>query len=160
MKIALYGVSRAGKDYLLERVVQSLLAQNITAIHIKGSATLNELAQQEYGISLKSTNEAQKHILREHFIDLVQQKSQEYDVIFVDGHYAFIDGDDFNIVFTEADKYCYDHFFYLDTLSEMILQFSRQFPKNKLDLSIQLDEISAWKQFEIIKLVLHFTSRL
>ena len=149
MKIALYGVSRAGKDYLLERVVQSLLAQNITAIHIKGSATLNELAQQEYGISLKSTNEAQKHILREHFIDLVQQKSQEYDVIFVDGHYAFIDGDDFNIVFTEADKYCYDHFFYLDTLSEMILQFSRQFPKNKLDLSIQLDEISAWKQFEI-----------
>ena len=71
MKIALYGVSRAGKDYLLERVVQSLLAQNITATHIKGSATLNELAQQEYGVSLKLTNEAQKHILRKHFIDLV-----------------------------------------------------------------------------------------
>lgn len=149
MKIALYGVSRAGKDYLLEKLVQAFLLQGIAAVHIKGSATLNQLAQQEYGISLKAASEEQKHILREHFIDFVQQQSQQYDVVFVDGHYAFMNGDDFNIVFTDADKHCYDHFFYLDTLSEMILQFSRQFPKNELDSTIQLDEITKWKQFEI-----------
>lgn len=55
MKIAVYGVSRSGKDYLLERVVTHLSTQGISAIHIKGSATLNELSQQQYGIPLKKS---------------------------------------------------------------------------------------------------------
>lgn len=152
MKIAIYGVSRSGKDYLLERVVAHLMAQGVSAVHIKGSSTLNELAYREYGISLKETSEEKRTVLRNLFIDIVQEKSLFYDVVFVDGHYAFIDNTSFNTVFTDADKYCYDHFFYLDTLTEKIIEFSRKNPRQQQDLTIQANEIDAWKSFEIKEL--------
>ena len=125
MKIAVYGVSRSGKDYLLERVVTHLSTQGISAIHIKGSATLNELSQQQYGIPLKKIDDEKRTILRQQFIEIVEKSALTYEVVFVDGHYAFIDDGRFYTVLTEADKYCYDHFFYLDTLTEKIIKFSR-----------------------------------
>ncbi|AIZ79737.1 haloacid dehalogenase-like hydrolase [Actinobacillus equuli] len=149
MKIAVYGVSRSGKDYLLERVVAHLTAQGISAVHIKGSATLNELSNQEYGIPLKQADEEKRTVLRNHFIDIVEKTSLTHDVVFVDGHYAFIDETGFNTVFTKADKYCYDHFFYLDTLTKKIVEFSRNDPRRPQDLTIQTDKIAAWKCFEI-----------
>lgn len=149
MKIAVYGVSRAGKDYLLERVVTHLLTLGISAIHIKGSATLNELSHQQYGISLKQADEAKRTILRQQFIEIVEKSALTHEVVFVDGHYAFIGDDGFYTVLTEADKYCYDHFFYLDTLTEKIIEFSRANPKTSQDLTIQASKIAAWKQFEI-----------
>lgn len=149
MKIAIYGVSRSGKDYLLERVVHHLNGQGVSAIHIKGSATLNELSNQLYDVSLKQTDEQQRTILRRKFIDIVNECAKSYDVVFVDGHYAFIDKTGFNIVLTDADKYCYDHFFYLDTLTENIVEFSRKYPRQPQDLTIQADEIDKWKRFEI-----------
>lgn len=149
MKIAIYGVSRSGKDYLIERVVTHLTTQGISAVHIKGSATLNELSNQEYGIPLKQADEEKRTVLRNHFIDIVEKASLVHDVVFVDGHYAFIDGAGFNTVLTDADKYCYDHFFYLDTLTEKIVEFSRSSPRQPQDLTIQADEIDAWKRFEI-----------
>ena len=153
MKIAIYGVSRSGKDYLLERVVAHLIAQGISAVHIKGSATLNELSYQKYGVPLKETNEEKRMILRKLFIDIVENASLNYDVVFVDGHYAFInDTGGFNTVFTDADRYCYNHFFYLDTLSEKIVEFSRKNPRQPQDLTIQAAEIDAWKSFEIKEL--------
>lgn len=145
----MYGVSRSGKDYLLERVVTHLSTQGISAIHIKGSATLNELSQQQYGIPLKKIDEEKRTILRQQFIEIVEKSALTYEVVFVDGHYAFIDDGRFYTVLTEADKYCYDHFFYLDTLTEKIIEFSRVNPKTSQDLSIQTNEIDAWKQFEI-----------
>ncbi|WP_312266916.1 haloacid dehalogenase-like hydrolase [Neisseria sp.] len=149
MKIAVYGVSRSGKDYLLDRSVAYLNTQGISAVHIKGSATLNKLSNQEYGIPLKHADEEKRTVLRKHFIDIVEKTALVHDVVFVDGHYAFMGDDGFYTVFTDADKYCYDHFFYLDTLTEKIIEFSRANPKTPQDLSIQPDEIDAWKLFEI-----------
>ncbi|HDR1799011.1 AAA family ATPase [Pasteurella multocida] len=148
MKIAIYGVSRSGKDYLIERVVEYLKTQNISALHIKGSATLNALSKQKYGMQFKDINEEQKIVLREKFIKEVDESTLYHDVVFVDGHYAFITENGFDIVFTEADKYCYDHFFYLDTLTEKIIEFSRANPKTKLDLNISFNAINRWKNFE------------
>ncbi|MDO4431569.1 MAG: haloacid dehalogenase-like hydrolase [Lonepinella koalarum] len=149
MKIVIYGVSRSGKDYLLEKLIHHLNTQNISAFHIKGSTTLNELSNQLYGISLKQASEQQRTILRQKFIDVVDEYAKSYDVVFVDGHYAFIEKMGFNIVLTDADKYCYDHFFYLDTLTEKIVEFSRKYPRQPQDLTIQADEIDKWKHFEI-----------
>lgn len=149
MKVAVYGVSRAGKDYLLERVVAHLLTLGISAIHIKGSATLDELSYQQYGTSLKQVDEAKRTILRQQFIEVVEKAALTHEVVFVDGHYAFMGDDEFYIVLTEADKYCYDHFFYLDTLTDKIIEFSRTNPKTPQDLTLQAAEIDAWKQFEI-----------
>lgn len=149
MKIAVYGVSRSGKDYLLERVVAYLKTQGIPAVHIKGSATLNQLSNQKYNIPLKQADEEKRTVLRKHFIDIVDKTALTHDVVFVDGHYAFIDEAGFNTVFTDADKYCYDHLFYLDTPTEKIIEFSRSNPRQAQDLTIQPDEIDEWKHFEI-----------
>lgn len=148
MKIAIYGVSRSGKDYLLERIIQHLKTEKISALHIKGSQTLDKLSIQKYNKKFKKTNEKQKIFLREEFTKIVDEKAQVNDVVFVDGHYAFITGQTFNVVFTEADKSCYDHFFYLDTKTEKILEFSRRSPKTKQDLEIQVEDINLWKEFE------------
>lgn len=152
MKIAIYGVSRSGKDYLLEQVVEHLNIQGISAFHLKGSTTINELSKNKYGLPLKEIDEEKRIILRKVFIDIVEEISLDYDVVLVDGHYAFIDGESFKTVFTDADKYCYDHFFYLDTLTEKIVEFSRKQPKQPQDLTIQEYEINAWKDFEIKRL--------
>ncbi len=149
MKIVVYGISRSGKDYLLDRVVAHLKIEGISSVHIKGSATLNELSLQQYAIPLKQADEAKRTILREQFINIVEKTALTHEVVFVDGHYAFIGDDGFYTVLTEADKHCYDHFFYLDTLTEKIIEFSRAFPKVPQDLSIQADEVNMWKQFEI-----------
>lgn len=149
MKIAIYGVSRSGKDYLIERVVQYLNKVNISSFHLKGSATLNALSIQEFKCNLNQVDEYKKHYLRQKFINIVNQYNELYDVVFVDGHYAFFNEEkDFNIVFTESDKLCYDHFFYLDTLSEKIIEFSRYFSE-KQNLYIQLEDVEKWKKFEI-----------
>lgn len=152
MKIAIYGVSRSGKDYLLERVVNHLTTQGISAIHIKGSTILNELCYQKYGISFKQADEEKQTVLRQNFIDIVEQESLIHDVVFIDGHYSFINNMGFNTVFTDADKYCYDHFFYLDTPTEKIIEYSRQNPRRPQDLTIQHGEIDVWKKFEIKEL--------
>lgn len=149
MKIAIYGVSRSGKNYLIENLINRLNADNHkAAYHLEGSVTLNHLSALEYKLPFKSLNEAKKNKLRGIFTDLIRQKESEYDLVFVDGHYAFIKEEGYNVVFTESDRTAYDAFFYLDTPSEMILQFSRASNGDKRNTSINIEEIRKWKSFE------------
>lgn len=54
MKLAIYGVSRAGKDHLIKNVIAHLQETTLlTAIHIEGSKTLNTLAQEMFQKPLK-----------------------------------------------------------------------------------------------------------
>lgn len=109
MKIAIYGITGAGKDYLIDKLVNSL---NLKALHIKGSTELYRLAKEKFGKNFKELNDRQKDELRKNdFIKLVKACELENDVVFVDGHYAFKKDDGFEVVFTDADKECYDHFF-------------------------------------------------
>lgn len=153
MKLAIYGVSRAGKDYLIKNVMTYLHDNTqLTAIHIEGSKTLNALAQEMFQKTFKSLDESRKNTLREKFTEIVNKKNSEYDLVLVDGHYSFIDGNSYNIVFTEQDEKVYDHFFYLDTPSEMIVQFSRKSIGDKKNLDITVEQVRNWKQFEKIDL--------
>lgn len=149
MKLAIYGVSRSGKDYLIKNVI-SYLQQNttLTALHIEGSKTLNALSQDMFQKSFKGLDESNKNTLREKFTEIVNQKDLEYDLVLVDGHYSFIDGDSYNIVFTEQDENVYDHFFYLDTPSEMIVEFSRKSKGEKRNVDITVEQVRNWKKFE------------
>ncbi|EET79147.1 putative phosphoribosyltransferase [Campylobacter showae] len=147
MKIAIYGITGAGKDYLIDKLVNSL---NLKALHIKGSTELYRLAKEKFGKNFKELNGCQKDELRKNdFIKLVKACELENDIVFVDGHYAFKKDDGFEVVFTDADKECYDHFFYLNTSSKNIIKWSH---KNILDKhGINADEnfINKWKKFEI-----------
>ncbi|MEZ8738688.1 hypothetical protein AB6E21_01605 [Photobacterium swingsii] len=149
MKIAIYGVSRSGKDYLIDRVVNHLnLNSDIKACHIEGSKTLNSIAFETYGRSFKSLCESDKVALRKKFVDIVNQKEKEYQLVIVDGHYSFINENSYNVVFTDEDKNTYDHFFYLDTPSHMIIKFARNSEGEKRNLDITEEQVFNWKLYE------------
>lgn len=153
MKLAIYGVSRSGKDYLIKNVIAYLQETTLlTAIHIEGSKTLNALAQDMFLQPFKNLDESRKRILREKFTEIVNEKNLEYDLVLVDGHYSFIDGDSYKVVFTEQDENVYDHFFYLDTPSEMIVDFSRRSTGEKRNLDITVEQVRNWKEYEKFEL--------
>ena len=149
MKVAIYGVSRSGKNYLLEKLVSMLNVNNVKrACHLEGSTTLNDLAVEQFGKRFAQLCEEQKVILRKSFTKIIHAMEEKFEVVFVDGHYSFIDGDDYKVVFTEDDKISYDTFFYLDTPSEMIVEFSRHSEGSKRNLSITEEQVRNWKSFE------------
>ncbi|ENM5856003.1 AAA family ATPase, partial [Vibrio mimicus] len=153
MKLAIYGVSRAGKDYLIKNVIAHLQETTLlTAIHIEGSKTLNALAQEIFQKTFKSLDESNKNTLREKFTEIVNKKNSEYDLVLVDGHYSFVDGDSYKVVFIEQDENVYDHFFYLDTPSEMIVEFSRKSTGEKRNVDITVEQVRNWKKFEKFEL--------
>lgn len=82
----------------------------------------------------------------------MNRKNSEYDLVLVDGHYSFIDGDSYKVVFTEQDENVYDHFFYLDTPSEMIVEFSRKSTGEKRNVDITVEQVRNWKKFEKFEL--------
>ena len=46
MKIAVYGVSRSGKDYFIAQFVNRLLSKGIKIINVPGSKTLKDISYQ------------------------------------------------------------------------------------------------------------------
>jgi len=153
MKIAIYGVSRSGKDYLIEKIVNHFnLNSDLKACHIKGSKTLNFLALDIYSCSFKSLCESKKKILRGKFTDVVNEKEKEYQLVIVDGHYSFVNESSYEVIFTDEDRNTYDHFFYLDTPSHMIVQLSRNSEGEKRNTDITEEQVSNWKSYEKGKL--------
>lgn len=149
MKIAIYGVSRSGKDYLIKKIVSFLNDHcRIKTCHLEGSKVLNELSSREFGCSFKYLSEPKKETLRKEFTCLINEMELEYQLVIVDGHYAFIKDDGYQVVFTESDRDVYDSFFYLDTPSKLIVQYSRDSEGEKKNLSITQDDIFKWKSYE------------
>ncbi len=145
MKIAIYGVSRSGKNYLIEKLIRRL---NCRAIHLEGSQTLNDLARQMFDMTFKQLSEIDKETLRKKFTEIVKEKEREFGIVIVDGHYSFPNGDGYRVVYTDEDRRAYDAFFYLDTPSCMIVQFSRNSTGEKQNSSITEEQIRNWKGFE------------
>ncbi|KXJ53038.1 MAG: hypothetical protein AXW15_03280 [Neptuniibacter sp. Phe_28] len=148
MKIAIYGTSRSGKDYLIEHASNHLISLGLSVSHLKGSLLLNQMAEESCGVKFSKLAEDQKYELRKRFVDLVNEANESNDIVFVDGHYSFPEGGDFKVVFTDADRDCYDHFFYMDTKSEFIREISRKSEGEKQNLEITVEGIDCWKSFE------------
>ena len=100
MLIATYGVSRSGKDYLIDNTCSYLIQKGIPLKHIKGSQELNSISQQVYGTSFKHLSDGNKILVRKQFISELRLLEQKYENIVVDGHYAFFnyDGNLFNVI--------------------------------------------------------------
>ena len=89
MKFAIYGVSRSGKNYLIEKLVRFFQEKSVSLVHVNGSGILKELAQEIYKKEFKRLNEEEKDCLRQKFIERLDIAEKEYGNIVVDGHYAF-----------------------------------------------------------------------
>lgn len=153
MKIAIYGVSRSGKDYLIEELIEYLIQRKMPLYHMKGSETLNEISMSKYQKQFKLLAEAEKDICRKEFISRLSQLESQYKNIVVDGHYSFFDRNMYLYdAFTEDDLDCYDHFFYLDTDADNIIERMRLSTDEKRNDVYTKEDILQWKAYELDEL--------
>lgn len=149
MKIAIYGISRSGKDYQISNILAHLENNGISAVHVPGSTKLNELSGQYFNCKFKLLPQDKKCYLREEFVKILSHYESTNKVVLVDGHYAFPNQEGFDVVFTEADKFCYDHFFYLDSDTELIINNFRKSEGQRKNTKIQAQDVNTWKALEI-----------
>jgi len=150
MNVVLYGVSRCGKNYLIERLLDKINGKAAgTLFHVNGSGILDRLSNDIFGIPLKATDENQKKRLRLMFCDELVALKNDYRHKIIDGHYCFYKNDAFEIAFTDKDRDTYDVFFYLDTPAAVIIEQANRDTKKK-DVAFMTEEkVNAWKEFEI-----------
>jgi hypothetical protein len=146
-------VSRAGKNYLIERLIENINheAKN-TLFHVNGSSILDDLSQRLFSIPLQETDENQKNRLRLMFCDELVALRNGYRHKIVDGHYSFYKNSGFKIAFTEKDRDVYDLFFYLDTPASQIIEQANRDTVKKSVAFMSEQKLNAWKDFEIEKL--------
>lgn len=147
MRIGVYGVSRAGKSYLINKVLDKLKVKNIN-----GSEMLSQIS----GASIedfKKLHENKKEFYRKQLISKLKQNFS-YDDLIIDGHYCFVNKDNgsYEVVFTEEDLNFYDIFLYLDTPADIILERFRSSKGFRQNLTITVRDIEAWKEYEIREL--------
>ncbi len=156
MIFAIYGVSRSGKDYLIQKIIEYFNSNGIELLHVNGSKTLNELSNKKFKKLFKQLTEDEKKYLRIAFIEHIQELEKTNSYIVVDGHYSFYDVNNKLIsVFTDYDKKCYDKFFYLDTNSKTIKERLAKSIEEKKNTTISEKDIATWKDYEIKELTKH-----
>ena len=150
MTFSIYGVSRSGKDYLIQKLKEYFESRGKSLLHVNGSATLNEMASVHFAKKFKELTEDEKNELRILFIEYIQKVERENPYVVVDGHYAFYDGEG-NLfkVFTQYDLRCYEKFFYIDTNPEDIVNRMKNSEGEKKNTSITAEAVYAWQNFEI-----------
>jgi hydroxymethylpyrimidine pyrophosphatase-like HAD family hydrolase len=150
VKIALYGVSRSGKNYFIEKLIERLKSKGKEQIfHLEGSVYLFKMAQKKFKKHFKLLTENEKSVLRSDFPKTLREKERVYGNVIVDCHYAFISEDGYNVVLTDSEKDAYDAIFYIDTPSDMIENYSKNSEGEKKNLSITAEQIRLWKKFDI-----------
>jgi thymidylate kinase len=150
MNIALYGISRSGKNYLIECLLKSLNNKTSgTLFHVNGSGILDKLSIDKFGIPLRDTDENMKNQLRPMFYDELAVLGNDYQHKIVDAHYCFYKNDVFKIAFTDKDRDINDIFFYLDTPADIIIERANRDTEKK-DVAFMTEEtVNDWKEFEI-----------
>jgi phosphoserine phosphatase/adenosyl cobinamide kinase/adenosyl cobinamide phosphate guanylyltransferase len=150
MNIIIFGVSRCGKNYFIERLLESINRKVAnTLYYVSGSGTLDKFSKEIYGIPLKNTEEWQKKYLRLLFCDELLKNNNNYKHKIVDGHYCFCKKDNFEVVLTDNERDVYDIFFYLDTPASVIIEQANK-DEEKKDVAFMTEEkVNEWKEFEI-----------
>ena len=137
MKIAIYGISCAGKDTFILEVIKRF--PDFT--HIKGSTRLNEISQKSYGCTFREIASQKQKKVREQFIFELKNS----DNIIVDGHYCFPENESYRIAFTESDSELYDIFIYLRALPAVVKERISLSEKNACYTSLSEKDIENWQ---------------
>ena len=141
MKIAIYGISCAGKDTFILEVIKRF--PDFT--HIKGSTRLNEISQKSYGCTFRKIDFQKQKKVREQFIFELKKS----DNIIVDGHYCFPENESYRIAFTKSDSELYDIFIYLRALPAVVKERISLSEKNACYTSLSEKDIENWQLKEI-----------
>ena len=147
MKIAIYGISCAGKDTFINQLLEK--PQMKIFFHLKGSEKLNELAEKRYSETFKNLSEQDKTAIRE----ILAESLKEKDNFIVDGHFAFPENSaDYKIAFTDSDLNLYNCFVYLKTNADAIKERLQKSVKNQKFRELTTEQLQQWQLFEISQL--------
>ncbi|MBO5357563.1 MAG: AAA family ATPase [Clostridia bacterium] len=150
MKFAIYGVSRSGKDYFIEKLKKYFEENGISLKHIRGSKTLYDMALEKFESKFNQLEDKQKAYLRNEFTKRVEEEEKKHGYVVVDGHHSFYDvNNELQSVFSKDDIKCYDKFFYLDTDTANIMEYMRSSVGEKRNEAITEPMVDAWKDYEI-----------
>jgi len=152
MNIQIHGISRSGKNYLIEHLVELFNAKcPKTLLFVNGSGTLKGLSLKHFGIPLSATNEEQKNQLRLAFCPYLKEieETTDYKHIIVDGHYCFYIDNEYITSFSDEERDVFDMFFYLDTPPEKIIENALKGDHNNNIAQMSVEKINQWKEIEI-----------
>lgn len=153
MKVAVYGVSRSGKNYFIQRILKYFQEKNVRLAHVNGSSVLKNLAIKLFGKDFSLLQEKEKVLLRTEFAYRLETEERKNENIVVDGHYSFYDENEkLYEVFTAADRNAYDVFFYLETHPSVILKRMRESLGEKKNEKVTEEQIAVWQNYEISKM--------
>ena len=146
MIISVYGIPRSGKDTFINQIIKN----KERAYHLQGSKTLNELACQKYDSKFRQLTAKQQKEIRILFTEYAKDLDKRYDLVIVDGHYAFPKANGYQSVFTEADLNLYDAFFYLKRSSEEIVRnFNNGDKHDYSEHLLSKEKVDEWIDYEI-----------
>jgi len=146
VKIGLYGVSRCGKDFLINHVLKTVRELS----HLRGSATLQKLAQENYRTDFDTLSDCDKDIIRVALTEEVYKEERKVGNIVVDGHYSFpSESGGYSSVFTQADHLLYDVFIYMNTEPAQIIKNQNQINPSRNVVKYTVSKIAAWQKYEI-----------
>lgn len=147
MIVSAYGIPRSGKDTFIKQVITK---KSGNAFHLKGSETLNELSFKFFNCKFRQLDENKQKQIRIEFTKYAKKLEKKYELVIVDGHYSFPDGDNYKVVFTKADLELYDAFFYLKKSGEEIIRnFNSDDKKDYSEQLLSIEKSEAWMEFEI-----------
>ena len=144
MKIAVYGISCAGKDTFIEKFLRHFPQY----CHKKGSEQLNIISNRIY---CKNFQELDSELQKRTRIIFAEELNDQKDFI-VDGHYCFPDSQSFKIVCTEDDCKLYDIFLYLHVNPFIAKERINLSQKNQKFRNLTEQQIKDWQLKEISEL--------
>ena len=172
-RIAVFGVTRSGKDTAIGRTIEMISKQyGIRFIHLPLIGTMRRISVEILSKDLDDTTQEEKGLLMDEFRKLISDRSK-YPYVIVDEHYcypteyggrvlhnAYTDakfpytlqtarsGRLYEVMFRDDYLDLYDQVFYLDTDSEEILQRIRGSEPPKNNPYVTVNDLDAWKAFE------------
>lgn len=152
MLVAVYGVPRSGKTTLCDQLVHNYSLSGKHVIHIKPNHWYPPF-QTIYTIIETGTSMEQKIQIIENYQHELTRFSQNYDIVFLDCHFAYLNEQGVPLPAYPNMVHCiYDSYFYLDTRTSTVLSRMEQTNGIKDVYCYSPEEIERWKQFESEKL--------
>ena len=176
LRVAVFGITRSGKDYSISSAVRTLRDSGIAVEHFEGIPTVRGYSEPMLGKEFAITSMEERGLLMDEFRKRISDRSS-LPYLIQDEHYSFPteyggrplkneytkakfpfvirkgdDGREYEVVLREEWVSDCDIVFYLNPEPGVILGRIRSSEGSKRNEQITEDDIDAWKRFEISSL--------
>lgn len=173
MRIAVFGISRSGKDFSISSAIKTLEKKDINFAHYPGIPTIKKLSLEVFNKELYEVQVEERGILMDQFRESISNRN-EIPRLIQDEHYCFptlYNGEvlrnkytdakfpysiipnknndrTYEVIFREQWILEYDLVIYLNPESKVVLDRIKSSNDEKSNPYITVEDIESWKNFE------------